>query len=472
VFRQSSGSSFDLELGSPGRITNHTQVWEEQNTPLSRVQTPYPVPDRSSDLTQDLDGHLRFDEHSWSSLYLEAEDISLRADQAQATLEGVTGPDWAERRLPNREIPPSAWYSQPLSPGQVAAGMAAGPQGFTFTLGATGVHRLVWHNATLQCATACVDSGGPSGVSLTQFGRIAFGIYSYIELTGSSGSLKGQGLALAAAAGGPLVGLELEGKLRLPEAVLGGTCPRGPCPDAGGKTFLASGNISMEGLSTDPNRPGRLQADMVGHFEDAAFDEAPSKAFLVPALLGGTLGLGLLGLLVRSLWAGFSRRSRPPALEHPRRQAIFDLVRDEPGLSFRELQRRLDFPVGTLQKHLKRLKDDRLVMTRQHRNTLRFFENSPVHQGSWKQTAPLRNPEARRLHDWLAAHPTNQAQLAQETASWGWTLAKTRRRLALLEEGGVLAVQRVGGRVFYRIVASPTARGRWKAQGPRTVLST
>jgi DNA-binding transcriptional ArsR family regulator len=232
----------------------------------------------------------------------------------------------------------------------------------------------------------------------------------------------------------------------------------------------------MSRLAVDPSNPNRLQAGLSGKFQDAAFDEAHSSAFSIPNLWVGVLGVGVLGglaKLVSYLWAGFSRRARPPALEHPRRQAIYDLIRDEPGLSFREIQRRLNLSVGTLQKHINRLKDDGIVMAKPHRNTMRYFDNDELNKSTWKATAPLRDPDAQRLHEWLLAHPgTGQTALAQQTATWGWTLAKTRRRLDLLQEGNLIVVQREKGRVFYRAQTPFHSPEQWVSGDTRATATS
>ena len=44
-----------------------------------------------------------------------------------------------------------------------------------------------------------IDAGHPRTVTLDQFGRVSFGLYSYIDVQARGGSLRGDGLALAAA---------------------------------------------------------------------------------------------------------------------------------------------------------------------------------------------------------------------------------------------------------------------------------
>ncbi|MEA3203560.1 MAG: rane protein, partial [Thermoplasmata archaeon] len=57
-------------------------------------------------------------------------------------------------------------------------------------------------------------------------------------------------------------------------------------------------------------------------------------------------------------WLGMAR---PP---HPRRQQARDFVGAHPGLSFRELQRRLGWPLGSAQRHLARLVADGALVVR------------------------------------------------------------------------------------------------------------
>jgi predicted transcriptional regulator len=382
--------------------------------------------------------------------------------------------DWAANHLPARGIPAATWPDVPLEPAHVAVGLAGAPQGGAFALEASHLRRVIWHNATLDCfGNPCIDAGGPRTASTS--GLFTVSLYSYVDVAAHGGHLAGHGIALAAAGGGPNLDLAVAGKLRLPEAHLIGACPKGPCPDPAGKTFLATGNLTLADLAVDPSNKARLGASLSGNFQDAAFDEAPTDAFALPGLwIGATAGLALVAALAKlasSLWAGFSRRSRPPALDHPRRQAIFDLVREEPGHSFRGIQRNLGVPVGVLQKHIKRLEEAGVVISRRHRNTVRYFENDELHKRTWMGTTLLRDADAQQLHHWLLANPgPSQVALARQTASWGWTLAKTRRRLDLLEEGGLLVIKREGRRVFYHATAVMSARA-WPVEGPGTVAT-
>jgi predicted transcriptional regulator len=123
-------------------------------------------------------------------------------------------------------------------------------------------------------------------------------------------------------------------------------------------------------------------------------------------------------------------------------------------MSSRELQRRLGWQTGHLRFHLDRLLEAGLVVAHAHRNTVRHFEDHGRYAGTWRQVVHLRDPEARRLHEWLLANPAaDQVRIVQEAGRWGWSRARVRRRLRDLGEAGLVAGQRLGRRMEY--VAAP-----------------
>jgi hypothetical protein len=270
---------------------------------------------------------------------------------------------------------------------------------------------------------------------------------SYTEVRSSGGTLLGAGHAAGIATGGARLDASIVGALRLPGARIAGQCGAAPCPDPEGRTLLAHGNATLAGLAPDPADPQRLRAQVAGSFAEAAYDEAPVAALKVPtAVVVAGAALGLLALLVGL----FARSARPPPLTHPRRQQLFDLVQREPGLSFRALQRRLGWPTGPLQAHVARLVETRILVAQPYRNTVRYFENHGRYRDSWLEVTALRDPDARRLHGWLLAHPdAAQHETVQVARGWGWTRAKALRRLTGLEEAGLLARRRVGRTIHY-----------------------
>lgn len=68
---------------------------------------------------------------------------------------------------------------------------------------------------------------------------------------------------------------------------------------------------------------------------------------------------------------------REDVLEFEARRRVFALVRDEPGLHLRELERRSGMPLSTLRHHVGFLERHRLVEGVEDRNVRRFFAVEP-----------------------------------------------------------------------------------------------
>jgi hypothetical protein len=176
----------------------------------------------------------------------------------------------------------------------------------------------------------------------------------------------------------------------------------------------------------------------------------PAAAALVGAVVAGSL---LLWWWLAALLA------RPARRLHPRAEDLLQAVCAEPGLSFRALRDATGLANGVALHHLRRLLREGRIVSRRHRNTVRFFENHGRYAGTWREATVLRDPLNRRLHEWLAGNRgATQADTVQASRTWGWQRGVTQKRLALLEEAGLLARSRHGRSVRYLAIrpALPT----------------
>jgi DNA-binding MarR family transcriptional regulator len=170
-------------------------------------------------------------------------------------------------------------------------------------------------------------------------------------------------------------------------------------------------------------------------------------------------GVALLGgmLLGKLLWSMRVRRRQGEDM-HPRAKRLLDAILRQPGLTLRRLRADTGLANGVAHHHLDRLLGAGLVVAHRHRNALLLFENHGRYAATWRQVAALRDPLNRRLHRWLAANPSaTQAQTVQASQGWGWRRSLTQKRLALLEQAGLVERRREGRLV--RHVAQPLPLG-------------
>lgn len=151
-------------------------------------------------------------------------------------------------------------------------------------------------------------------------------------------------------------------------------------------------------LSTDRDRV-RLAGD-----PDARPVPAPSSGPGDPPAETAGLLAGL-AVVVYYLWpklelwgAGlYSRIGDDDVLDHPLRRRILETVRDDPGIHFRELKRRLDVARGTLQHHLEKLEETDHLSEARGDGYRCIFPAGSIDRRVMASAATLRTAAARQV---------------------------------------------------------------------------
>jgi DNA-binding transcriptional ArsR family regulator len=224
----------------------------------------------------------------------------------------------------------------------------------------------------------------------------------------TAGTLAGHGNVAFAALGGPRVTLGENGSARLPLATRVSPCARAPCLDPQGQTLRLRGNLTLADLEGLPGDAPQFSARLSGTFTAANLDETPVPAHLLGvgeavAVVGG---VALIALLVKALLALFSRELTPEsALETPGRRRVYEAVCANPGAMYRAIMEAAGVSDSTSRHHLRKLQAVGLVVAQDHAGTVRYFENHGRYAATWKDELALRDPDLRRLMDWLTRHP-------------------------------------------------------------------
>lgn len=125
---------------------------------------------------------------------------------------------------------------------------------------------------------------------------------------------------------------------------------------------------------------------------------------------------------------------REEVLEYEVRRRLYDLVRREPGLHLRELERRSGLALGTLRHHLRYLQEHRLVDAVDDKNVVRYFASDDAEPADRRVVGALRQEALRRvvlflLHEGGAAdHKTLLAALGAPPSTIATYLAELTRR--------------------------------------------
>lgn len=88
---------------------------------------------------------------------------------------------------------------------------------------------------------------------------------------------------------------------------------------------------------------------------------------------------------------------REEVLDYEARRRLYQMIKDEPGLHMRELERRSGMPLSTLRHHLRYLSEHRLVESVDDRNVVRYFAADLVELSDRAVMGALRQEALRRV---------------------------------------------------------------------------
>lgn len=142
---------------------------------------------------------------------------------------------------------------------------------------------------------------------------------------------------------------------------------------------------------------------------------------------------------------------RDDALFLDTRQRIFNLIEQNPGLHFREIQRRTNLAVGSLQYHLDYLVKKNLIKIEKRGKFTRYYTVGGVQLGESQATMSLLRQESlRKIAIFLLtkkrANNTKISEalgLSPSTISW---------HLEKLTTAGIIEKKRKGRKIFYKLV--------------------
>lgn len=152
------------------------------------------------------------------------------------------------------------------------------------------------------------------------------------------------------------------------------------------------------------------------------------------------------------------------ALKLDVRKRIYDVINESPGLHFREVQRRTNLAVGSLQYHLDYLQKHHILKTQAEGKFVRYYTvrgpqvNEPhdVNQQGQKTMAFLRHESTRKIILFLLKETkanneriAGELQLSPSTISW---------HLDKLVENGIITRERQGRKTFFAIVNPAQAK--------------
>ena len=137
-------------------------------------------------------------------------------------------------------------------------------------------------------------------------------------------------------------------------------------------------------------------------------------------------------------------------LELETRRKIFELLENEPGLSFREIARRLVLPLGSATYHLRYMVKHEILVSIQDGNRKRFYPKDRSEHEERAVLAVLRNEMSRGLVLFLLLNPDSTFQkISRNVDIPPSTLSYHLEKLVIKE---ILERERRGRQTRYRVM--------------------
>jgi DNA-binding MarR family transcriptional regulator len=170
------------------------------------------------------------------------------------------------------------------------------------------------------------------------------------------------------------------------------------------------------------------------------------------ALLVAVAGAGILAYLGRGLLAGlYTRIAKPRAAEHPKRQAILDIVAAQPGASVNEVRQFSGMSRGSVLHHLQILEGHGLLMIRRVGRSTALFLPGKLPPDAQRRVVEARRGLARSVLSVLEQQPDlSQGEIRSVT---GISQPYVSQLLNRLKQSQLVEEKVAEGRRVYRLTS-------------------
>lgn len=206
--------------------------------------------------------------------------------------------------------------------------------------------------------------------------------------------------------------------------------------DADGRPTAAYGELLTARVTGDVQTIS-LQAAPV--YADSAGATTGAIAALLAVAGGAAYYWPRLAFGAASL---YTRLKKPDILDNDVRNRVYDIIRDNPGISAREVHRRSEQSWGTVVYHLRQLERHHLVVSRALGRTRNYYENHGKYKGMEAQLACLQSDRALALARAIVAQPGITQEALSEVS--GFPQPTTSYYVRKLKQAGLVEERREG----------------------------
>lgn len=216
-----------------------------------------------------------------------------------------------------------------------------------------------------------------------------------------------------------------------------------PSPDEA----LGTATDLAEGTPAEGILPPSPEAPPIGGFAPVAFpgldaDEGKDGflAPLPPAAEAAVTSVAVGGALALAAFALYSRLGRGELLDHKRRDEVFQLVRNEPGISLSDVAAKTGLGWGTVNYHLDRLERGGFVTSERANGRRAYFPVGAVPKDDRASLGALRQDTTRNVASFVQERPgATQTELAE---ALGLTASAASKQVSKLESIGLVRRER------------------------------
>jgi len=186
---------------------------------------------------------------------------------------------------------------------------------------------------------------------------------------------------------------------------------------------------------------------MVLMFSFCALASSQNKTVFSPPIQGIYTAKPVL--FSAPLFAGVSYKENPSFLNQQTRMEIYDFVKSNPGIHFRDICKSLSMPIGLVQYHLSVLSNAGLLLVFRDGRYKRFFESKRFTRDEMKVISLLRCETAGKilatlLEKQAISHKALASNLKISSQALTWQINR-------LKENGLVNSAMEGMRVLYSL---------------------
>jgi len=151
-----------------------------------------------------------------------------------------------------------------------------------------------------------------------------------------------------------------------------------------------------------------------------------------------------------SVYIGYIKIKQARSRSRGKKEAIYDLIKMDPGMHFRQLQRKTGLKKGTFEYHIKNMEQEGLVNAVTDKGKVHYFVNDAMYSREEMEViSVMHNASLKSIL--LEAYTKSLITNAEIADDLGLSKSSVSEKLNYLKEIGILNAKKDGWYTFYKI---------------------